>query len=306
MGFTFRRSVKMGPLRFNFSTRGVGVSAGIRGARVSVGPRGTYVTIGRGGFQYRAKLGADTRRASAPPVPGPASPSGRIAEIQDEGQIFSASVAELAATSPEQSLQDIQKRVLMFNWFAVYAATAGVLLLAALALPTGAWLVCLAAAMVAGVFIFRWDSERRTARILYDVDDPEILERMEMNSGVGEWLSRSSRVWHVYSAVQTGDWKHNAGASTIVKRTPTRCTRGTLPRIELNIEPWCVPVGPQRLLFLPDRMLVLEGNRFAGVPYEQLSVAVQRKRFVEEEAVPPGTPSFLRRCIATGPRASRT
>ena len=159
-----------------------------------------------------------------------------------------------------------------------------------LALPTGPWLVCLAAAIVAGIFIFRWDSERRTARILYDVDDPEILERMAMISGVGEWLSRSSRVWHIYSAVQTGDWKHNAGASTIVKRTPTGCTRGTLPRIELNIEPWCVPVGPQRLLFLPDRMLVLEGSRFAGVPYEQLSVTVQRKRFVEEEAVPPDAP----------------
>jgi hypothetical protein len=111
-----------------------------------------------------------------------------------------------------------------------------------------------------------------------------------MISGVGEWLSRSSRVWHIYSAVQTGDWKHNAGASTIVKRTPTSCTRGTLPRIELNIEPWCVPVGPQRLLFLPDRMLVLEGDRFAGVPYERLSVTVQRKHFVEEEAVPPDAP----------------
>jgi len=57
MGFYLRKSVSLGPLRFNFSKRGVGVSAGVRGARVGVDARGrNYVHAGRGGIYYRQRL----------------------------------------------------------------------------------------------------------------------------------------------------------------------------------------------------------------------------------------------------------
>jgi hypothetical protein len=56
MGFYFRKSVRFGPVRVNFSKSGIGLSAGIRGLRVSTGPRGNYVQAGAHGFYYRAKL----------------------------------------------------------------------------------------------------------------------------------------------------------------------------------------------------------------------------------------------------------
>lgn len=65
MGWFFRKSIKFGPLRFNLSKSGVGVSAGVKGARVSVGPRGTYLNVGRGGLYYRQKLGSH-QRSGAP------------------------------------------------------------------------------------------------------------------------------------------------------------------------------------------------------------------------------------------------
>ncbi len=40
MGWYFRRSVKFGPLRLNFSKSGVGYSYGVKGLRVGTGPRG--------------------------------------------------------------------------------------------------------------------------------------------------------------------------------------------------------------------------------------------------------------------------
>jgi hypothetical protein len=45
MGWYFRRSVKFGPLRVNFSKSGVGYSFGMRGLRVGSGPRGPYVVL---------------------------------------------------------------------------------------------------------------------------------------------------------------------------------------------------------------------------------------------------------------------
>ena len=107
--------------------------------------------------------------------------------------------------------------------------------------------------MAGGVGVFRWDRERRTARILYDVDSPELVERLAMANAVGQWLGHCASLWHVYYSAPTTDWKHNAGAGTLIRRTPTRSALGTLPKFELNIETWCVPVGPQQLLFLPDR-----------------------------------------------------
>jgi hypothetical protein len=73
MGWFFRKSIKLGPMRLNLSKSGLGVSAGVRGARVSVGPRGAYLNVGRGGVYYRQKLGVSGRagasRHSAPQIP---------------------------------------------------------------------------------------------------------------------------------------------------------------------------------------------------------------------------------------------
>ncbi len=66
MGLFFRKSFRIGPLRFNFSKSGLGVSAGIKGAHVGIGPKGRpYVTAGRDGIYFRERLSdASDRRIS--------------------------------------------------------------------------------------------------------------------------------------------------------------------------------------------------------------------------------------------------
>src|SRR3954466_7893289 len=63
MGFYVRKSVSVGPVRFNLSKSGIGVSTGIKGFRVGTGPRGNYVHMGVGGLYYRSTL------PSTPPLP---------------------------------------------------------------------------------------------------------------------------------------------------------------------------------------------------------------------------------------------
>jgi hypothetical protein len=60
MGLSFRKSVKVGPFRLNFSTRGVGYSVGVRGLRTGVSASGrTYTTVSvpGTGVSYRATGG---------------------------------------------------------------------------------------------------------------------------------------------------------------------------------------------------------------------------------------------------------
>ena len=65
MGWSFRKSIRFGPVRLNLSKSGLGVSTGIRGFRVSTGPRGTYLRAGRGGIYYTKKLNAPVRTRPA-------------------------------------------------------------------------------------------------------------------------------------------------------------------------------------------------------------------------------------------------
>ena len=287
MGWSFRKSVKMGPLRVNFSKGGVGASIGVRGARVGVGPRGTYVSFGAGGFQYRAKVGGSSPRrsptssygAGAPvsPVSAPSAPLDPVAW----GNLSGASAAELAPRSPEWMVEDLQRTFKRWNLFKLYCWIAGFAILMSALNP-----VLLGIALAVGIWVYRWDSERRTARLIYDVDDEEVVERLAMVNGAGQWLGSCQGLWHIFHAVATTDWKTNAGASTLIRRTRTRCGPGSLPRVELNIEVWCVPVGPQQLLFLPDRLLVWDGQHLAALPYETLSIQASSARFVEEDWVP--------------------
>lgn len=68
MGFSFRKSFRLGPARLNISKSGLGVSTGIKGARVGLGTRGPYLAGGWKGIYYRKNLGAtggDSDNASA-------------------------------------------------------------------------------------------------------------------------------------------------------------------------------------------------------------------------------------------------
>ncbi|MCG8700550.1 MAG: DUF4236 domain-containing protein, partial [Bacteroidales bacterium] len=56
MGFYFRKSQSLGPIRLNFSKSGVGISTGVTGSRLIFSPKGTYVHLDRHGVYYKKKI----------------------------------------------------------------------------------------------------------------------------------------------------------------------------------------------------------------------------------------------------------
>src|SRR5215469_16409017 len=88
MGFYIRKAISFGPLRFNLSKSGVGVSVGVKGARVGTGPGGTYIHMGRHGLYYRQRLDVDHSQAfSQPSSPVPAgtgpAPQPDLSQLSD-------------------------------------------------------------------------------------------------------------------------------------------------------------------------------------------------------------------------------
>lgn len=62
MGFTFRKSIKIGKnTRINLSSKGgVGISTGVKGARISTNKQGTRIYGGVGPLRYQKKISGGT------------------------------------------------------------------------------------------------------------------------------------------------------------------------------------------------------------------------------------------------------
>jgi uncharacterized tellurite resistance protein B-like protein len=203
------------------------------------------------------------------------------------GFITSATASELAVVSSDATLSEMQGYLRRTNLFRLYVVAAIVVMPWAIsALVPIAVISLLIVLIVIAIPLRSWDLDRRTARIFYDVDDQEVVERIAIANSVGQALSSATRLWHIFYSVSTDDWKKNAGASALIRRTSIRATVGALPQIGLNIEPWCIPFGPQRLLFLPERLIVWDGKNLAGVPYEDLEISSETTRFIEEGTIP--------------------
>ena len=84
------------------------------------------------------------------------------------------------------------------------------------------------------------------------------------------------------------DPKYHAGASSVVKRS--RVALGDKPPriIKTNIPVPNLPAGKQTLYFFPDRLLVFSRGGVGAVPYRELAVDMDERRFIEDEGRVPG------------------
>ena len=88
MPFYIRKSVSVGPFRFNLSKSGIGLSAGVKGFRVGTGSRGNYVHMGRYGLYYRASLNGPRRLDLLEQRIAPSAPSSEALAEVETGQVL--------------------------------------------------------------------------------------------------------------------------------------------------------------------------------------------------------------------------
>jgi hypothetical protein len=294
MGFYFRKSVSFGPVRFNFSKSGVGVSVGVKGARISTGPRGTYVHAGRNGFYYRQRI--DT--------PGPHSHSqvhwqpNVQSSTSGSHVIQTADVSRLVETSSTDILQQInarsqQIRYAPFVLIATLAATVLVFLLInfcantltarfvhdhelANTIVTIADFVFSGITLVVGLIFSektrKGDMLRLTTPLFYELEQ-DALDRFSTIQKACETLARSIRIWRVETDAPTFDWKRNAGASSLVTRKLINVERLQPPYIATNVDVWNIKLNNQTLFFFPDHVFVWQGGRYGAVSYESLDIS---------------------------------
>lgn len=290
MPFYLRKSVKAGPFRFNFSKSGMGVSVGVRGFRIGTGPKGHYVHAGRGGIYYRASIGRAGEKQAKHTNKNIENPKTGFVEAENVQMIKveSGDVLEMRNEAYQDILDDMNTKrkqirfALMFFWLTLAASIIG-----AITIDVGFVFLLIFSPFLWGVG--RWfDSYRRTTVLLYDLEDSVQSSFRDMIVAFDNLMAAKGK-WHIEAGGAVTDintWKHNAGASYIIRKKPTKL-KYALPReVKSNIIPPALHVGKQVVYFMPDVVLVDDGTKIGAVGYTDLQLRSQDSRFIEEEKIP--------------------
>ena len=293
MGWSWRKSTSLGPIRLNFSRSGIGISAGVRGARISTGPRGTYVNVGAGGFRYSHRLDSQPKQPREMPGSGPQSPSGqgqtvvrgRLVENLGSGGTLEASADEL--------IEEIRSKAGRLSLVSTACAAGALLLIVGLSGLMVGWEPQTAplALVGSGIAAFLslpwanwWDRRSLITQVFYEFD-PVGTKVHEGVVRIIEDLQRSDRVWSVRIENSHGDWKRNAGAGVSVDRSLVQLGWGDPPRIFTNVRVGHIVVSGTTLYFFPDRVLLYGPGGIQAVRYGDLRLEPTTINFIEEGQV---------------------
>ncbi|BCY02061.1 DUF4236 domain-containing protein [Stutzerimonas stutzeri] len=293
MGLHLRKSVRVGPFRFNLSQSGIGVSAGIKGLRVGTGPRGNYIHMGRGGLYYRHTF-ADRGNVHAQPSlikpPQKAKPellesSGLTHEPLRE--IDSGEIGLMVDSTSKALVDELNaKRRRPRGWPMVAVlcmVVAG--LLSARSAPPWATLTALGIGLAVTALVYYWDLLGKTTVMLYDLEKDFESTLEQLHSAFGEMM-KCGAVWHLEAEGKVTDRKYHAGASHLVRRNGITLAIKNPPFVKTNVVTPSIPVGKQTLYFFPDKVLVFEPNGVGAVSYDNLQIAISSTNFIEDGSVP--------------------
>jgi len=133
---------------------------------------------------------------------------------------------------------------------------------------------------VVGGVAHKKNAAKRMSRLFYELDETQRQKFSTVQQAIAH-LSKSERIWRIDADTATSDWKRNAGASSLVRRTSIGVGNSYPPRVETNVSVPSVNTGRIRLFFLPDLILVLQDGRFGGVSYADFRVQQSSTRFIE-------------------------
>ncbi len=288
MGFYLRKSVRVGPLRFNLSKSGIGVSAGIPGFRIGMGPRGNYIHAGRGGVYYRATIPSAQTRPSSEPARAPGSPLIPPADstLGPTREIESGAVLAMSDESSEGLLRELRdKRRVWRVWPMVMIGGVAVLLsFQAQWGPVLSSVVGVVVAIATGL-AYQRDLLRKTTVIMYDMT-PEAQADYERLVTAVRQLGAADSLWHVPTTAEVRDSKYHAGAQAVITRSPTQVGVAAPSFVRCNIDVPSLGVGRQRLFFFPERVLVFDSGQVGAIPYQGLQIERGTTRFIESGGTP--------------------
>ena len=293
MGLYIRKSVRVGPFRFNLSKSGIGVSSGITGFRVGTGPRGHYVHMGRGGIYYRKSLSSVSRRLPYRPADTP-DPGGRGGNVplpdathEQLQEIRSGNIEAMVDSSSRNLVEELNaKRKTLSLMPGVLVVGLGLAwYLHGIGAASGTVTAVVILALVGATIARYRDVLQKSTVMLYDIEG-EMQRPYELLHEAFSRLANCKGRWRIHAQGRVKDRKYHAGAGHLVRRDAIQLTLKNPPYVKTNILTPSVPCGAKTLYFFPDLVLIFDRRDVGAVSYENLSVEVAQTQFIEDGSVP--------------------
>ena len=276
MGFRFRKSLNLGcGFRINLSKSGIGYSWGSKGFRVTktaTGRTRTTASIPGTGISYVEESSNNNQKPTASNIPSGSIDNNHL-PIE---YIKNANAKTLVSEGLEEIIASAE-RILMYNKYANYAMI-GTLILSFINLIFVSTFIL---SIIAKLYV-----KKKGVIDLNYIIEPEQLENIEERMAPILKIMESEKVWRITETSKVIDRKYASGASDSIKREV--CMTRTIPPFpfKANVLAPTFCTGNESLVFLPDKLFIIQGTDIGVLDYKDLISSSSRTRFIEEEGVP--------------------
>lgn len=282
MGFRYRKSIKLGGgFRINLSKSGIGYSWGVKGYRITKTAKGTIrrtTSIPGTGISYVDETGKKNGAISNIEV-NPASPKQKPA-INNNHYDTQNIVNNIASEMVSEGLEDmlaLASKTLKMNQL----ANVGFWVFFILGFGFQILLLLAAAFLVLKIYV----CTKGPIFLEYSIEpdqQPIVNERMNHIIKIAE----CERVWRIIQTSKVIDKKYASGANETVIRTACKSsTKAPFP-FRANLQVASFKTGRETLLFLPDKLIIIQGSKIGALNYEDITSLSYTTRFIESEGVP--------------------
>jgi RNase P subunit RPR2 len=276
VGFRYRKSIKLGGgFRINLSKSGIGYSWGVKGYRITKTAKGTTrytASIPGTGISWVKETSKKKNLTNV----------NRSNQTKIENNYYAIEKIENTAASAmvseglEDMLQSASKALILNK-----AANIGIVVGLFLSFVYPLFLILLCASIVLKIYV----RTKGSINLDYAIDEDQqeyIAERMEPMIKV----TASNKVWRIIRSSKVINKKYTAGASNTIKRIVCKATTTPPFPFKTNTRIASFKTGKEILLFLPDKLFIIQRTKIGALNYTDLTTETHTTRFIESETVP--------------------
>lgn len=282
MGLRYRKSINLGGgFRINLSKSGVGYSWGVKGYRITKTAKGTIrrtASIPGTGISYvhetgknnSAKSNRGVNHASLQQVPA-------IDNNHYDTQNIVNNVANEMVSEGLEDMLAMASKVLKLDKF----ANIGFWVTFILGIGFPVLLIFTVAFLLLKIFV----RIKGTIDLEYSIE-PEQQSTVDERMNPIIKIVECNKVWRIMQDSKVIDKKYAAGASNTVKRTACKATTKALFPFKANLKMASFKTGKETILFLPDKLIIIQGSKVGALNYKDITSSSNTTRFIESEGVP--------------------
>lgn len=279
MGLRYRKSINLGGgFRINISKSGIGYSWGVKGYRVTKTAKGTIrrtASIPGTGISFVDETSKKKQQGTSPINPQQFNPP-TDTNSYDTEDIVNGIATNMISEGLEDILATVRKTLVVNK-----ISTIGIWISLLLSFSNLAFIIFLFGFIVLKIYV-KTDGLVDLEYVIDSDQQEKVDQHMEPILKVAD----SEKVWRIMQSSKVINRKYSGGASNTVKRSVCTASKTASFPFKTNIPAASFKSGKETLVFLPDKLFIIQKSKVGALNYSDIQTSVTTTRFIESDKVP--------------------